>query len=234
MSGKKRRAAAGFTLLEMLTTAAILAIVFGLLAIIFSRATTLHRVVRSGGDAENFGIYLANTILYGPGASWEQGLLAAAEVVNPAAALPGGLSVAPYAPSSYGSSPYNPNPYLIFRTMSGDYLIYKLNDEGVTLLRARGLALDENDSTTFIDLKPGWAADRQLDLLFDKNNLTSTISSGFYYYTQDASGAPVAITSALDRIYYVRMRFVLRNILQADQEAIVIERWVRIRNEITF
>ncbi|HNQ35106.1 MAG TPA: prepilin-type N-terminal cleavage/methylation domain-containing protein [bacterium] len=234
MRNQKRHTAAGFTLLEMLTTAAILAIVFGLLAIIFSRATTLHRVVRSGGDAENFGIYVANTILYGPGASWEQGLLAAAEVVNPAATLPAGLALSPKVPSNYGSSPYNPNPYLIFRTMSGDYLIYKLKDDGTTILRARGNNFDETDETTYIDLKPGWASDRQLDLFFDETAPASVVSSGFYYYTKDSNGAPTPITSASDPVYYVKMRFVLRNILQSDQEAVVIERHVRVRNQILF
>ena len=65
----------GFTLIEMLTTTAILVVVFGLLAIIFGRATTIHKIVRSGGDAENFGIYLINTIVYGPGINREKGLV---------------------------------------------------------------------------------------------------------------------------------------------------------------
>ncbi|MFH2068664.1 MAG: prepilin-type N-terminal cleavage/methylation domain-containing protein [Candidatus Omnitrophota bacterium] len=65
----------GFTLIEMLTTTAILVIVFGLLAIIFGRATNIHKVVRSGGDAENLGIYLMNTIVYGPGINREKGLV---------------------------------------------------------------------------------------------------------------------------------------------------------------
>ena len=67
----------GFTLVEMLTTTVILVIVFALLAVIFGRATTIHKVVRSGGDAENFGIYLLNTITYGPGVTREEGLVTA-------------------------------------------------------------------------------------------------------------------------------------------------------------
>ena len=65
----------GFTLIEMLTTTAIMVVIFGLLALIFGRATTIHKIVRSGGDAENFGIYLMNTIVYGPGISREKGLI---------------------------------------------------------------------------------------------------------------------------------------------------------------
>ena len=72
---RSNRSSKGFTLIEMLTTTAILVIVFGLLAIIFGRATNIHKVVRSGGDAENFGIYLLNTIVYGPGINREKGLV---------------------------------------------------------------------------------------------------------------------------------------------------------------
>ena len=131
----------GFTLIEMLTTTAILVIVFGLLAIIFGRATTIHKVVRSGGDAENLGIYLINTIVYGPGINREKGLV--------------------------GAKPFTLNTTtqtdtLTFQGQDNQYVRYVLDGSSVKFNTS---ADGTTWSTLDVDLKPTWATDRQLEVL---------------------------------------------------------------------
>ena len=110
----------GFTLIEMLTTSAILVIVFGLLTVLFTRATTIHKVVRSGGDAENLGIYLLNTMIYGPGINREEGLI--------------GVPVFSFHPSTTGDTE------LVFTTKTGKSVRYAVADN--TLKYGLGTGID--------------------------------------------------------------------------------------------
>ena len=130
----------GFTLIEMLTTTAILVVVFGLLALIFGRATTIHKVVRSGGDAENFGIYLINTIVYGPGINREKGLVGA---------------------KPFTLSANTQTDTLTFQGSDGQYVRYILDGSSVKF----NTSADGAIWPLPVDLKPTWATDRQLNVL---------------------------------------------------------------------
>jgi len=184
----------GFTLIEMLTTTAILVIIFGLLTVLFTRATTIHKVVRSGGDAENFGIYLLNTIIYGPGANREEGLIA--------------------APAFSYSDSTTKATELSFTTRTGKTVRYLIADG----------TLKYGPSGSEVDLKPSWARDRQLDVL--------PTESGFFYYKDGAGTVPA--TANGENIYSLRVKLVLKSVFQAEQEKVVLERLVRIRNQIEF
>lgn len=143
----------GFTLVEMLVTTVIMVIVFGLLALIFGRATTIHKVVRSGGDAENFGIYLLNTIIYGLGTNREKGLLGA----------------------QTGSFASSTNAILQFNDANGNIVKYTLEDvagDPKTLTYAPN-----------VDLKPTWAKDRGLEVSRDPDASSNPISEFLYYDT---------------------------------------------------
>lgn len=188
----------GFTLIEMLTTTIILVLVFALLAIIFARATNIHKIVRSGGDAENFGIYIVNTIVYGPGINREKGLAG----VNPFL-----LSASTTADT------------LTFQGQDGQYVHYFLDGtsvrfytspDGVTLSPPLG-----------IDLRPTWAADRQLEVLPE---------SEFIYYRADGTQE----TTIGNPVYAVEIKLILKTTLQNPQEAITLFQRVRIRNKIDF
>ena len=180
----------GFTLIEMLTTTAILVVVFALLAIIFGRATSIHRIVRSGGDAENLGIYLINTITYGPGVNREKGLISA-------------------KPLSLNAN--TKTDTLTFQDSDGQSVRYIMD----------GSSVKYQVGTIYVDLKPSWATDRQLEIV---------PGSGFYYY--NAVGAEE--TTLGNPIYAVGVRLVLKNTLQNIQEAVTLYRYVRVRNQIAF
>ena len=146
-------------MIEMLTTTAILVIVFGVLAIIFGRATNIHKVVRSGGDAENFGIYLINTIVYGPGINREKGLVGAKSVT----ALTGACSPT----------------VLYFLDKDNQEVQYTLGDAVDalgTVVSSNTLCYGPLTCPPGVDLKPSWAVDRRLEVLPE---------SGFYYYRYD-------------------------------------------------
>ena len=132
----------GFTLIEMLTTSAILVVVFGLLAVIFGRATNIHKIVRSGGDAENLGIYLINTMIYGPGINREKGLIGAQSVT----ALTGACSLTD----------------LHFTNANGEEVRYTL---GNATGDSNTLCYGPLTFPPGVDLKPTWATDRQLEVL---------------------------------------------------------------------
>ncbi|MFA5393055.1 MAG: prepilin-type N-terminal cleavage/methylation domain-containing protein [Candidatus Ratteibacteria bacterium] len=233
----------GFTLIEMLTTTAIMVIVFGLLALIFGRATTIHKVVRSGGDAENFGIYLINTIIYGPGTNREEGLIGVENVIHPENSFDAtftGLDPTVASEAGINYPPINPpdqrfcGPYLYlgFKTKgSAKNILYRMAIANTTtaysIYRDNGVNYDFADiGANYFDLKPTWAKDRQLQVLN---------TSGFYYYKIDASGNPQPITDAInDPIYFVGIKLVLKSILQNTQEAVTLYRCVRIRNQIDF
>ncbi len=126
--------------METLVTLVILVIVFALLAIIFGRVTTLHRVIRGGGSAEQLGAYWFNTILYGPGIDRHQGLVGAIEVSDPATTTT--------------------SDTLSFTTPEGNTVEYTIDEaDGVLSLLYGG--------STGPDLMPGWARDQQLELVED-------------------------------------------------------------------
>ena len=155
----------GFTLIEMLTTTAIMVIIFGLLAIIFGRATAVHKIVRSGGDAENFGIYLMNTMLYGPGTNREKGLIGTQSVT---------------AQTTYSAA------ILQFTDTNGNSVVYNFgnvasgNDNNT-------LCYESLTCPPGVDLKPKWASDRGLEVLPE--------SSFYYYSdtaaTQPTTTSPI-------------------------------------------
>jgi prepilin-type N-terminal cleavage/methylation domain-containing protein len=144
----------GFTLIEMLTTTAIMVIVFGLLALIFGRATTIHKVVRSGGDAENFGIYLINTISYGPGTSREEGLIGA----------------------QTGSFASSTNNNLQFYDTNGNVVTYTLGD-------VTGDLNTLTYGSVPVDLKPTWAKDKGLGVSRELDVSGNPLSEFLYYDT---------------------------------------------------
>ena len=192
----------GFTLIEMLTTTAILVIVFGLLAIIFGRATNIHKIVRSGGDAENLGIYLINTIIYGPGIERGKGLVGAKPFI---------------CELDTSSSDATCPDTLTFRGNDGQPVRYILDGDSMKYQAGGG----------YVDLKPTWATDRQLEVVRPTPGLNG---SKFYYYgadgiTETADGLPV---------YYVGISLVLKNTLQNLEEAVTLYRCVRVRNQIDF
>ena len=194
----------GFTLIEMLTTTAILVVVFALLAIIFARATNIHKIVRSGGDAENLGVYLINTIVYGPGIDREKGLSGAQSVTS----LTGGCSPT----------------VLYFIDKNNQEVQYTLGDAVNTL----GVTIDGNTlcygpltCPPGVDLKPSWAVDRQLEVLLPE--------SKFSYYKDDfVTDADGSDTAA------VGIKLVIKNTLQNIEEAVTLYRCVRVRNQIDF
>ena len=148
----------GFTLIEMLTTTAILVVVFGLLAIIFGLATSIHKIVRSGVDAENFGIYLINTIVYGP-------------VINREKVLVG---VQPFV---LGTSPADT---LTFQGSDGQLVRYVLNGSSVTF------STSPDGGATWslpVYLKPTWATDRQLEVIRNLDASGHPLSEFLYYDT---------------------------------------------------
>ncbi|MFH1903453.1 MAG: prepilin-type N-terminal cleavage/methylation domain-containing protein, partial [Candidatus Omnitrophota bacterium] len=201
---RSNRSSKGFTLIEMLTTTAILVIVFGLLAIIFGRATAIHKIVRSGGDAENFGIYLINTITYGPGINRGKGLV--------------------------GARPFNSNlvttatdatcsDTLTFQGSDGQYVRYILDGSSVKYW---------NGGTDYVDLKPTWATDRQLEVI--RLDASGNRLSEFLYY--DTGLNPIFSTGV--PVGYVGIKLMLKNTLQNIQEAVTLYRCVRVRNQIDF
>jgi len=218
----------GFTLIEMLTTTAIMVIIFGLLTILFGRATTIHRTIRGGGDAENYGIYLLNTVLYGPGINWDEGLIGCRRTIHPElsefAVRFNGLDPTVEIPASKKSGPYY---YLGFQTAGGKNVLYRMAIANTTfaysMYRDKGAPYDFDPAgvtANYFDLKPNWAKDRQLELLE---------GSGFYYY-----GKYLNELTAADTPYYVGVKLMLKNTTQNIQEAVTLYRCVRVRNIIKY
>ena len=198
----------GFTLVEMLTACAIMVLVCALLAVIFRRASTIHRVVRGGGDATNFGMYLMNTIVYGPGNNREEGLICA--------------------------KPFNLNANtttdtLSFPSKNGDLNItyYYISGAGKGSIGYAKMIPPVNNLG--FDLKPTWARDKTLEVLSDPSSY-----SHFYYYNDPAGTTPATSTPPYDKVYAVGIKLVLKNTVQATQEATNLYRCVRLRNQVDF
>lgn len=227
---QKRRP--GFTLVETLVTTVVMVIVFALLAVIFGRATTIHRVVRRGGDAENFGVYLLNTILYGPGIDREQGLVGAQSVYLP------GIDTLfdSFQPSLgddrdwgdiTGALESEHHLYLAFQPQDpagADPVVFRLaltDGEPLTMMRASGTGYDFQDPGDFIDLMPAWARDEQLEI---------RPGSHFAFCRRlDSSGCEPAVSSP-DEIRYVLIHLEIKSAFQPEEETVVLRRFVRVRN----
>ncbi|MFH0795752.1 MAG: prepilin-type N-terminal cleavage/methylation domain-containing protein [Candidatus Omnitrophota bacterium] len=196
----------GFTLVEMLTASAIMVFIFSLLAIIFGRATTIHKLVRGGGDATNFGMYLMNTIVYGPGNNREEGLICAKPFTLNANTTP---------------------DTLIFQSKNGDLNItyYYISGAGNGSIGYAKIIPPINNSG--FDLKPGWASDKRLEVFRE----SISADTNFYYY-KNPEGTVLA--SGGDTVYAVGIKLVLKNTLQTMHEAINLYRCVRLRNQIEF
>ena len=196
----------GFTLVEMLTACAIMVLVCALLAVIFRRASTIHRVVRGGGDATNFGMYLMNTIVYGPGNNREEGLICAK----------------PF--------PLNANTTtdtLNFQSKNGDLNVtyYYISGAGKGSIGYAKIPPPVNNLG--FDLKPTWAKDKTLEVF--RESLSSDTT--FYYYNNSAG---TVLASGGDTVYAVGIKLVLKNTVQATQEATNLYRFVRLRNQVDF
>lgn len=204
----------GFTLIEMLVTTIILVIVFGLLAVIFSRATVIHKVVRSGGDSENLGIYLMNTITYGHGINREESLI--------------GSRPFPVILPNYTASSTFTDSDLQFTDTNGRTVRYVLTDG--TLKHAP----DPSNLNNFVDLKPTWAKDRQLNVLTDRDTTTKHLLYSEFSYYDTTLIRMVNPPATAQYPGYVGIKLVLLNTLQNTQEAVTLYQCVRIRNQIDF
>lgn len=222
MAEKKRLRAVGFTLVETLVTTVVMVIVFALLAVIFGRAATIHQVVRRGGDAENLAVSLLNTMLYGPGIERSQGLVGTTRVYHPADDFFAGFNPDVFAVDDH--------LYLAFEPADppgGPPVIYRLAvspGEGMTLLRARnvppGQAPDFENPAHFVDLKPPWAADQELEIL----------PGSHFAFCSSLGSAGCEPAATADKIRYVLIHLEVKSAFQPVEETIVLRRFVRVRN----
>ena len=163
-----------------------------------------------------------NTILYGPGKTATEGLIAAYRVYHPND-YPSSLSISPY---SYPTDNLNPSRYLCFSTPDKKQpIIYELVSTANTLYRNKDSSLiggsNYSQSTNCFDLKPTYAKE---------GNLQLCASSGFYFYDEHNNLIPSAGPGETSEIKRVGIRLVIKNAFQELNQAIVLYQNVRIRN----
>ena len=196
----------GFTLLETIIACGIMVVAFAMLAVIFGKAYDITGSIKRGSKSERWGAYLMNTILYGPGKTSAEGLIAAYRVYDLANT------------NSIGYATTSPH-FLCFSTSEKKPIIYEIIDAAYSLYRnkvAGDTDYNPNDPTKYFDLKPTYAKEGKLEMCN---------SSGFYFY--DEKNNPVTQTKDIKR---VGIKLVIKNALQNLNNAIILYQNVRIRN----
>jgi len=198
----------GFTLLETIIACGIMVVAFAMLAVIFGKAYDITGSIKRGSKNERWGAYLMNTILYGPGKTSAEGLIAAYRVYD--------LANTNAITTAYDTtSPH----FLCFSTSEKKPIIYEIIDAAYSLYRnkvAGDTDYNPNDPTKYFDLKPTYAKEGKLEMCN---------SSGFYFY--DEKNNPVTQTKDIKR---VGIKLVIKNALQNLNNAIILYQNVRIRN----
>ena len=164
-----------------------------------------------------------NTILYGPGKTATEGLIAAYRVYHPDD-YPTSLSGGTY---NYPTDNLNPSQYLCFSTSEKKPIIYQLADAADSLYRNVSAGSIPYDHTTCFDLKPPYAKESKAELLPRDH---SSNPSGFYFYDEHNSLIPSGGTGETSKIRRVGIKLVVKNALQNLNNAIILYQNVRIRN----
>jgi len=186
-------------------------VAFAMLAVIFGKAYDITGSIKRGSKNERWGAYLMNTILYGPGKTSAEGLIAAYRVYD--------LTDTNAITTAYDTtSPH----FLCFSTSEKKPIIYEIISAAHSLYRNK-TAGDTDYSPIaipppykYFDLKPTYAKEGKMELCD---------SSGFYFYKEDNTQA--ANTSEIKR---VGIKLVIKNALQNLNNAIILYQNVRIRN----
>ncbi|MFH0797011.1 MAG: type II secretion system protein [Candidatus Omnitrophota bacterium] len=204
----------GFTLLELLVTCAILVIMFGLLAIIFGRVSTVRQAIVNSGNAENLAVYLTNTILYGPTVD-EVGY----GLMN--AKADGIISV---------NDTTTVDSEVIFKVLdaTGTEREVKFDFTPASPVPSNTLTgkWDVIDTGAEKDLRPSWAQEKGLEIYYDIGS-GSPYTSGFWCYQKDRS---TLATSASD-IAWVAIRVTVKSQGQAPENGVSVWRWVWLKNQ---
>jgi len=218
----------GFTLLETIIACGIMVMAFTILAVIFGRAYTISKTIKRGSKNQRWGAYIMNTILYGPGKTATEGLIAAYRVYHPHLdATPTDDEYPSAFSASYSGTDDPPtnhrSAFLCFSTPDKKPIIYELISTANTLYRNKEAGPNYDHSTHCFDLKPTYAKDGKLEIYYNSSDLPN--SSGFYFYKEN--NTPAANTSEIKR---VGIKLVIKNAFQELNQAIVLYQNVRIRN----
>ena len=200
----------GFTLLETIIACGIMVVAFAMLAVIFGKAYDITGSIKRGSKNERWGAYLMNTILYGPGKTATEGLIAATRVYS-------STDIATFFPNCIDSSRclsfYTPNGAIIYELASTAHSLYR---NTIAYLANPPYNYSPSTHVNCFDLKPTYAKEGKMELCD---------SSGFYFYKEDNTQA--ANTSEIKR---VGIKLVIKNALQNLNNAIILYQNVRIRN----
>ncbi len=215
----------GFTLLETMIACGIMVMAFAILAVIFGRAYTISKTIKRGSNNQRWGASLMNTILYGPGKTATEGLIAAYRVYHPdTPPAPADDTTTTIFPNAIDKphclSFYTPNGAVIYELVSAAQSLYRNINAGDTDGAYNPTA---SSPYKYFDLKPTYAKDGKLEIYYKPSDLPH--SSGFYFYKED--NTPAATTSEIKR---VGIKLVIKNTFQDINQAIVLYQNVRIRN----